>query len=156
MVANNLYKSRRTALGFTEVLKDLVLSKLEEGNWFFRDSISVSINESERRLFLTLLELGYLTEEEFMKAIRVGICAKGIESYIDHIKCGTPPYHTWSPEALGYAFAQGCISMEEAAKIVFDDNKTIEYYMHLGQDFDQKLRNQFERFPFRHHATRTS
>ena len=76
-------------------------------------------------LFVFAIENGVVAGSEIRSWLEQRVQAVGRECYIDHIKNGTSPDHTISPQSLAYAIATEAVSLSEVEKIRFDHDETI-------------------------------
>lgn len=110
----------------------------------FLSGPTVIMRKCDAQMIAFLQEKGFLSNDELRSALHKGICACGRSCYENHIArpSVTPPDHTLSPEALGYACLHEEITPHEATLIRFNHDETLTGYLRNADGFLEKVLSQ--------------
>lgn len=133
----------------SRVATEAVISELMKGT--FLSGPMVIMRKCDAQLIAFLQERGSLSKEALRSALHKGICACGRSCYEHHIArpSVTPPDHTLSPEALGYACRHGTVTSAEATRIRFEPGETLREYVEKAENFLEKVLSQITEITIR-------
>jgi len=139
----------------SRVATEAVISEIVRGG--FLSGPMVLMRKCDAQLIAFLQEKGSLSNEALRSALHKGICACGRSCYEDHIArpSFTPPDHTLSPEALGYACRHGIVTSVEAARIRFDHGETLREYVEKTENFLEEVLSQITEIAIRPNRERS-